>query len=98
MEHNQLKTEFEMMMKLALVAVRLDEDFIADDSQYTMPDAEGNTRVYDLAFLDISFIESGLKDSVVKFIPKNTDSEPLYCLLSVTPFANVLPVNIHDIN
>lgn len=33
MEHSQLKTEFEIMMKLALVAVRLDEDFIADDSK-----------------------------------------------------------------
>lgn len=82
MEHSQLKTEFEIMMKLALVAVRLDKDFIADDSQYTMPDEEGNTQVYDLAFLDICFIESGLKDSVVKLIPRNTDSEPLYCLLS----------------
>ncbi len=63
MEHNQLKTEFEMMMKLALVVVRLDEDFIADDSQYTMPYKEGNTQVYDLAFLDIRFIESGLSFS-----------------------------------
>ncbi|MCT8730234.1 hypothetical protein KZ338_09885, partial [Glaesserella parasuis] len=63
----KMRTEQEMMLELALVAVREEQRFTIDGSQYTLPNGRGQTFVYNLAFLDIRFIEDGRKDSVVQF-------------------------------
>ncbi|MDO9657296.1 hypothetical protein, partial [Glaesserella parasuis] len=73
----------EMMLELALVAVREEQRFNIDGSQYTLPNGRGQTFVYNLAFLDIRFIEDGRKDSVVQFTSTLAPSAPpFYCLLS----------------
>ncbi|MDG6300113.1 hypothetical protein [Glaesserella parasuis] len=72
-----------MMLELALVAVREEQRFTIDGSQYTLPNGRGQTFVYNLAFLDIRFIEDGRKDSVVQFTSTLTlSAPPFYCLLS----------------
>ncbi|KDD78664.1 hypothetical protein [Glaesserella parasuis] len=79
----KMRTEQEMMLELALVAVREEQHFTIDGSQYTLPNGRGQTFVYNLAFLDIRFIEDGRKDSVVQFTSTLTPSAPpFYCLLS----------------
>ncbi|MDO9759430.1 hypothetical protein Q7539_11555, partial [Glaesserella parasuis] len=71
------------MLELALVAVREEQRFTIDGSQYTLPNGRGQTFVYNLAFLDIRFIEDGRKDSVVQFTSTLAPSAPpFYCLLS----------------
>ncbi|ACL33432.1 hypothetical protein Q7378_09765 [Glaesserella parasuis] len=55
----KMRTEQEMMLELALVAVREEQRFTIDGSQYTLPNGRGQTFVYNLAFLDIRFIEDG---------------------------------------
>lgn len=78
-----MRTEQEMMLELALVAVREEQRFTIDGSQYTLPNGRGQTFVYNLAFLDIRFIEDGRKDSVVQFTSTLAPSAPpFYCLLS----------------
>ncbi|MDE4031775.1 hypothetical protein NUQ39_11465, partial [Glaesserella parasuis] len=73
----------EMMLELALVAVREEQPFTIDGSQYTLPNGRGQTFVYNLAFLNIRFIEDGRKDSVVQFTSTLAPSAPpFYCLLS----------------
>lgn len=48
-----------------------------------LPNGRGQTFVYNLAFLDIRFIEDGRKDSVVRFTSTLAPSAPpFYCLLS----------------
>ncbi|KDB46138.1 hypothetical protein N5916_10970 [Glaesserella parasuis] len=79
----KMRTEQEMMLELALVAVREEQRFNIDGSQYTLPNGRGQTFVYNLAFLDIRFIEDGRKDSVVQFTSTLAPSAPpFYCLLS----------------
>ncbi|KDB47828.1 hypothetical protein KZ368_11375 [Glaesserella parasuis] len=79
----KMRTEQEMMLELALVAVREEQRFTIDGSQYTLPNGRGQTFVYNLAFLNIRFIEDGRKDSVVQFTSTLTPSAPpFYCLLS----------------
>ncbi|MDG6360360.1 hypothetical protein [Glaesserella parasuis] len=79
----KMRTEQEMMLELALVAVREEQCFTIDGSQYTLPNGRGQTFVYNLAFLDIRFIEDGRKDSVVQFTSTLAPSAPpFYCLLS----------------
>ncbi|MCT8764404.1 hypothetical protein KZ414_03635 [Glaesserella parasuis] len=79
----KMRTEQEMMLELALVAVREEQPFTIDGSQYTLPNGRGQTFVYNLAFLDIRFIEDGRKDSVVQFTSTLAPSAPpFYCLLS----------------
>ncbi|MDG6291573.1 hypothetical protein P9Z53_10230 [Glaesserella parasuis] len=79
----KMRTEQEMMLELALVAVREEQPFTIDGSQYTLPNGRGQTFVYNLAFLDIRFIEDGRKDSVVQFTSTLTlSAPPFYCLLS----------------
>lgn len=81
----KMRTEQEMMLELelALVAVREEQRFTIDGSQYTLPNGWGQTFVYNLAFLDIRFIEDGRKDSVVQFTSTLAPSAPpFYCLLS----------------
>ncbi|MDP0269649.1 hypothetical protein Q7267_00015 [Glaesserella parasuis] len=79
----KMRTEQEMMLELALVAVREEPHFTIDGSQYTLPNGRGQTFVYNLAFLDIRFIEDGRKDSVVQFTSTLAPSAPpFYCLLS----------------
>lgn len=79
----KMRTEQEMMLELALVAVREEPRFTIDGSQYTLPNGRGQTFVYNLAFLDIRFIEDGRKDSVVQFTSILAPSAPpFYCLLS----------------
>lgn len=74
-----MRTEQEMMMELALVAVKEHADFIADGSQYTFP----NGHTYNIAFLDVRFVEDGRKDCVVKFTSTLAPfAPPFYCLLS----------------
>lgn len=78
-----MRTEQEMMLELALVAVREEQPFTIDGSQYTLPNGRGQTFVYNLAFLNIRFIEDGRKDSVVQFTSTLAPSAPpFYCLLS----------------
>ncbi|WGE09042.1 hypothetical protein [Glaesserella parasuis] len=79
----KMRTEQEMMLELALVAVREEQRFTIDGSQYTLPNGRGQSFVYNLAFLDIRFIEDGRKDSVVQFTSTLAPSAPpFYCLLS----------------
>ncbi|MEE3697373.1 hypothetical protein V2H81_11340 [Glaesserella parasuis] len=79
----KMRTAQEMMLELALVAVREEQRFTIDGSQYTLPNGRGQTFVYNLAFLDIRFIEDGRKDSVVQFTSTLAPSAPpFYCLLS----------------
>lgn len=79
----KMRTEQEMMLELALVAVREEQRFTIDGSQYTLPNGRGQTFVYNLAFLDIRFIEDGRKDSVVQFtLTLAPSAPPFYCLLS----------------
>ncbi|MCT8536379.1 hypothetical protein KZ421_05620 [Glaesserella parasuis] len=79
----KMRTEQEMMLELALVAVREEQPFTIDGSQYTLPNGRGQTFVYNLAFLNIRFIEDGRKDSVVQFTSTLAPSAPsFYCLLS----------------
>ncbi|MDG6323877.1 hypothetical protein G5C59_06295 [Glaesserella parasuis] len=79
----KMRTEQEMMLELALVAVREEQRFTIDGSQYTLPNGRGQTFVYNLAFLNIRFIEDGRKDSVVQFTSTLAPSvPPFYCLLS----------------
>lgn len=79
----KMRTEQEMMLELALVAVKEEQRFTIDGSQYTLPNRRGQTFVYNLAFLDIRFIEDGRKDSVVQFTSTLAPSAPpFYCLLS----------------
>lgn len=79
----KMRTEQEMMLELALVAVKEEQRFTIDGSQYTLPNGRGQTFVYNLAFLDIRFIEDGRKDSVVQFTSTLAPSAPpFYCLLS----------------
>ncbi|EQA07728.1 hypothetical protein P9J82_02375 [Glaesserella parasuis] len=79
----KMRTEQEMMLELALVAVREEQRFTIDGSQYTLPNGRGQTFVYNLAFLNIRFIEDGRKDSVVQFTSTLAPSAPpFYCLLS----------------
>ncbi|MDO9950447.1 hypothetical protein F9874_05710 [Glaesserella parasuis] len=79
----KMRTEQEIMLELALVAVREEQRFTIDGSQYTLPNGRGQTFVYNLAFLDIRFIEDGRKDSVVQFTSTLAPSAPpFYCLLS----------------
>ncbi|MDE3954636.1 hypothetical protein NUS47_05815, partial [Glaesserella parasuis] len=76
----KMRTEQEMMLELALVAVREEQRFTIDGSQYTLPNGRGQTFVYNLAFLDIRFIEDGRKDSVVQFTSTLAPSAPpFYC-------------------
>lgn len=79
----KMRTEQEMMQELALVAVKEHAGFIADGSQYSLPNGRGQVFVYDMAFLDIRFVEDGHKDCVVKFTSTLVPSAPaFYCLLS----------------
>ncbi|MFW9320152.1 hypothetical protein ACN9OL_11960, partial [Glaesserella parasuis] len=72
----KMRTEQEMMLELALVAVREEQRFTIDGSQYTLPNGRGQTFVYNLAFLNIRFIEDGRKDSVVQFTSTLAPSAP----------------------
>lgn len=72
----KMRTEQEMMLELALVAVREEQRFTIDGSQYTLPNGRGQTFVYNLAFLNIRFIEDGRKDSVVQFTSTLAPSVP----------------------
>ena len=67
MTNFRMRTEQEMMMELALVAVKEHDGFIADGSQYSLPNGRGQTFVYNTAFLDVRFVEDGHKDCVVRF-------------------------------
>lgn len=79
----KMRSEQEMMQELAPIAVKEQVDFIADGSQYSLPNGRGQTFIYNIAFLDIRFIEDGRKDSVVKFISTLAPFAPaFYCLLS----------------
>ena len=57
MTNFRMRTEQEMMMELALVAVKEHDGFIADGSQYSLPNGRGQTFVYNTAFLDVRFVE-----------------------------------------
>lgn len=79
----RMRTEQEMMMELALVAVKEHDGFIADGSQYSLPNGRGQTFVYNTAFLDVRFVEDGHKDCVVRFTSTLAPfAPPFYCLLS----------------
>ncbi|MDO4627022.1 MAG: hypothetical protein Q4A81_06960 [Pasteurellaceae bacterium] len=79
----KIRTEQEMMQELALVAVKEHAGFIADGSQYSLPNGRGQTFIYDMAFLDVRFVEDGHKDCVVKFTSTLAPFAPaFYCLLS----------------
>ncbi|HHF3762022.1 TPA: hypothetical protein ACPOPR_000982 [Haemophilus influenzae] len=83
MTNFQMRTEQEMMMELALVAVKEYDGFIADGSQYSLPNGRGQTFVYNTAFLDVRFVEDGHKDCVVRFTSTLAPfAPPFYCLLS----------------
>lgn len=83
MTNFRMRTEQEMMMELALVAVKEHDDFIADGSQYSLPNGRGQTFVYNTAFLDVRFVEDGHKDCVVRFTSTLAPfAPPFYCLLS----------------
>lgn len=79
----KFRTEREMMLELALIAVKLQPHFTTDGSQYSLPNGRGEIFVYDLAFLDIQFIEDGRKDCVVQFTSTLVPFAPaFYCLES----------------
>lgn len=79
----KMRTEQEIMQELALIAVREQDHFINDGSQYTLLNGRGQNFVYNTEFLDIRFVEDGRKDSVVKFTSTLAPSAPpFYCLLS----------------
>lgn len=83
MTNFRMRTEQEMMMELALVAVKEHDGFIADGSQYSLPNGRGQTFVYNTAFLDVRFVEDGHKDCVVRFTSTLAlFAPPFYCLLS----------------
>ena len=83
MTNFRMRTEQEMMMELALVAVKEHDGFIADGSQYSLPNGRGQTFVYNMAFLDVRFVEDGHKDCVVRFTSTLAPfAPPFYCLLS----------------
>lgn len=83
MTNFRMRTEQEMMMELALVAVKEHDGFIADGSQYSLPNGRGQTFVYNIAFLDVRFVENGRKDCVVRFTSTLAPfAPPFYCLLS----------------
>ncbi|HHF4334782.1 hypothetical protein [Haemophilus influenzae] len=83
MTNFRIRTEQEMMMELALVAVKEHDGFIADGSQYSLPNGRGQTFVYNTAFLDVRFVEDGHKDCVVRFTSTLAPfAPPFYCLLS----------------
>ena len=83
MTNFRMRTEQEMMMELALVAVKEHDGFIADGSQYSLPNGRGQTFVYNAAFLDVRFVEDGHKDCVVRFTSTLAPfAPPFYCLLS----------------
>ncbi|MBF0786072.1 hypothetical protein E4T80_11415 [Muribacter muris] len=78
-----MRTEQEMMQELALIAVKEQADFITDGTQYSLPNRRGITFVYNIAFLDIRFIDDNRKDSVVKFTSTLAPfAPPFHCLLS----------------
>lgn len=79
----KMRTEQEIMAELALVAVKLQADFINDGSQYSLPNGCGQLFLYDTEYLDIRFIEDNRTDSVVKFQSTLASQAPaFYCLLS----------------
>ena len=83
MTNFRMRTEQEMMMELALVAVKEHDGFIADGSQYSLPNGRGQTFVYNTACLDVRFVEDGHKDCVVRFTSTLAPfAPPFYCLLS----------------
>lgn len=83
MTNFRMRTKQEMMMELALVAVKEHDGFIADGSQYSLPNGRGQTFVYNTAFLDVRFVEDGHKDCVVRFTSTLAPfAPPFYCLLS----------------
>lgn len=83
MTNFRMRIEQEMMMELALVAVKEHDGFIADGSQYSLPNGRGQTFVYNTAFLDVRFVEDGHKDCVVRFTSTLAPfAPPFYCLLS----------------
>ena len=83
MTNFRMRTEQEMMMELALVAVKEHDGFIADGSQYSLPNGRGQTFVYNTAFLDVRFVKDGHKDCVVRFTSTLAPfAPPFYCLLS----------------
>ena len=83
MTNFKMRTEREMMIELALVAVKEHDGFIADGSQYSLPNGRGQTFVYNTAFLDVRFVEDGHKDCVVRFTSTLAPfAPPFYCLLS----------------
>ena len=83
MTNFRMRTEQEMMMEFALVAVKEHDGFIADGSQYSLPNGRGQTFVYNTAFLDVRFVEDGHKDCVVRFTSTLAPfAPPFYCLLS----------------
>ncbi|MCK8949185.1 hypothetical protein MY794_10095 [Haemophilus influenzae] len=83
MTNFRMRTEQEMMIELALVAVKEHDGFIADGSQYSLPNGRGQTFVYNTAFLDVRFVEDGRKDCVVRFTSTLAlFAPPFYCLLS----------------
>ncbi|KAE9540223.1 hypothetical protein HT665_09355 [Ursidibacter maritimus] len=83
MKNFKMRTEQEIMLELALIAVKEEKNFIIDGSQYALPNGRGQNFVYNLSFLDIRFIENGRRDSVVKFTSTLSPSIPeFYCLLS----------------
>ena len=83
MTNFRMRTGQEMMMELALVAVKEHDGFIADGSQYSLPNGRGQTFVYNTAFLDVRFVEDGHKDCVVRFTSTLAPfAPPFYCLLS----------------
>ncbi|HHF5547593.1 TPA: hypothetical protein ACPPDO_000461 [Haemophilus influenzae] len=83
MTNFRMRTEQEMMMELALVAVKEHDGFIADGSQYSLPNGRGQTFVYNTAFLDVRFVEDGHKDCVVRFTSTLAPfAPPFYCLHS----------------
>ena len=83
MTNFKMRTEQEMMMELALVAVKEHDGFIADGSQYSLPNGRGQSFVYNTAFLDVRFVEDWHKDCVVRFTSTLAPfAPPFYCLLS----------------
>ena len=86
MTNFKMITEQEMMMELALIAVKEHDGFIVDGSQYSLPNECGQTFVYNTAFLDVRFVEDvedGRKDCVVRFTSTLAPfAPPFYCLLS----------------
>ncbi|EGF13141.1 hypothetical protein HMPREF9095_1983 [Haemophilus aegyptius ATCC 11116] len=83
MTNFKMRTEQEIMMELALVAVKEHDGFVVDGSQYSLPNECGQTFVYNTAFLDVRFVEDGRKDCVVRFTSTLAPfAPPFYCLLS----------------